>query len=77
MSAQLSLVPSSPSSVSSLAKHEELAIKMAQEAPQPDRAQPVAHANEGKDINEVNSSEHAARDTSEQNGNAKPDWQLL
>ncbi|CAE6433297.1 unnamed protein product, partial [Rhizoctonia solani] len=62
---------------SSLVKHEELANKVAQEAPQPDRAQPVAHKNEGKDIDEVNNPEGAAQDTGEQNGNAKHGWQLL
>ncbi|KDN39278.1 hypothetical protein RSAG8_08913, partial [Rhizoctonia solani AG-8 WAC10335] len=71
------LIPSSASSASSLAKHEELANKIAQEAQQPDRAQPVAHANEGKDIDEVTSPKHAAQDTSEQNGNTRHDWQLL
>ncbi|CAE6501287.1 unnamed protein product, partial [Rhizoctonia solani] len=70
-------IPSSASSASSLAKHEELANKIAQEAQQPDRAQPVAHANEGKDIDEVTSPKHAAQDTSEQNGNTRHDWQLL
>ncbi|CAE6462194.1 unnamed protein product, partial [Rhizoctonia solani] len=68
---------STASSASSLAKHEELANKVAQEAPQPDQAQPVAHANEGKDIDEVTSPKGAAQDTSEQNGSAKHDWQLL
>ncbi|CUA67500.1 putative protein YGR266W [Saccharomyces cerevisiae S288c] [Rhizoctonia solani] len=77
MSVQPPPIISTASSASSLAKHEELANKVAQEAPQPDQAQPVAHANEGKDIDEVTSPKGAAQDTSEQNGSAKHDWQLL
>ncbi|KAG8710246.1 hypothetical protein FRC08_017423 [Ceratobasidium sp. 394] len=62
-------------SVSSLESHEELANKVAQDAPQPDRAQPVAHANEGKDIEEVVDPERAAQDTGP--GQDGKGWQLL
>ncbi|KAG9120002.1 hypothetical protein FRC07_004685, partial [Ceratobasidium sp. 392] len=66
---------SSASSVSSLQEHEELANKVAEDAPQPDRAQPVAHANEGKDIQEVVDPERAAQNTGAgENGKG---WQLL
>ncbi|CAE6474095.1 unnamed protein product [Rhizoctonia solani] len=77
MALQPPLIHSTATSASSLAKHEELANKVAQDAPQPDSAQPVAHENQGKDIDEVNSPEGAAKDTSRQNGSAKYDWQLL
>ncbi|KAG8792459.1 hypothetical protein FRC12_006032 [Ceratobasidium sp. 428] len=66
---------SDASSVSSIESHESLANQIAADAPQPDRAQPVAHANEGKDIQEVVDPERAAQNTGAgENGKG---WQLL
>lgn len=67
---------SGASSISSLHDHDEFANELAHDAPQPDRARPVAHANTGKDIEQVVDPEHAAENTA-QNSVAKHDWQLL
>jgi hypothetical protein len=70
-------VPVPSASTSSIAEHEELANKIAQDAPQPERAQPVAHDNQGKDIDQVNDTQRAAPDTSGQKANGTQQWQLL
>ncbi|KAB5589360.1 hypothetical protein CTheo_7198 [Ceratobasidium theobromae] len=69
--------PVPTASTTSVAEHEELANKVAQKAPQPDPAQPVAGANEGKDVDQVVDPQRAAQDTSERNGSSKQGWQLL
>lgn len=72
-----SRAPSNVSSASSPEENRKLADKVAQDAPQPDRAQPVAHDNEGKDVDQVVDPERAAENTGAQNGHAKSGWQLL
>lgn len=73
----LSREPSNVSSASSFEENREIADQVAKDAPQPDSAQPVAHDNQGKDIEQVVDPERAAENTGAQNGQGKSGWQLL
>jgi len=73
----LSREPSNVSSASSFEENREIADQLAKDAPQPDNVQPVAHDNQGKDIEQVVDPERAAENTGAQNGQGKSGWQLL